>query len=66
MKNVIRAIVWAAILTWPGVETYRWWAAEQDLASRRKVETRVLSNLAAAKQSAAQQQMAAQTKPEPH
>ena len=66
MKNVVRAIVWVAILAWPGVETYRWYAAEQDLAARRKVETRVLQNLAAAKQSAAQQQMAAQTKPEPH
>ena len=64
MKNVIRAIVWAAILAWPGVETYRWYAAGQDLAARRKVEAKVLQNLAAAKQSAVQ--MAAQTKPEPH
>jgi len=63
MKNVIRTIVWAAILAWPGVETYRWYAAEQDLAARKQVEAKVLQHLAAAKQGAAQM---AQTTPEQH
>jgi hypothetical protein len=62
MKNVIRAIVWAAILAWPGVHTYRLYVAEQDLAARKQVEVKVLQRLAAAKQAV---QMA-QTTPEQH
>ena len=62
MKNLIRAIVWAAILAWPAVETYKWYSAEQDLTARRQVEAKVLHRLAAARQAAVQM---AQTQPAP-
>jgi hypothetical protein len=63
MKNLIRILVLAAIFAWPAVETYRWYAAEQDLAARKQVEVKVMRNLAAAKQKNVQM---AQTAPEPH
>jgi len=62
MKTLIRTLVWTAIIAWPSVETYRWYAAEQDLASRLQVEAKVMHRLAMTKQKV---QMA-QTAPEPH
>ena len=40
-KNCLRAVVLAAICAWPGVETYRYAVARQQLEANQKVEQRV-------------------------
>ncbi len=62
MKNLIRTLVVVALFAWPAVETYRWYAAEQDLAARKQIESKVLQRLALAKQKG----QVAQAAPEPH
>ena len=49
-KNLIRAVVLAALCVWPGVEMYRLYAAKQDLASRLQVESKVNLRLAMTRQ----------------
>src|SRR2546428_3018879 len=49
-KNLIRAVVLAALCVWPGVEMYRLYAAKQDLAARLQVESRVNLRLAMTRQ----------------
>src|SRR5438876_9121586 len=49
-KNLIRAVVLAALCAWPGVEMYRLYAAKQDLASRLQVESKVTLRLAMTRQ----------------
>jgi hypothetical protein len=45
-KNFIRIIVVAALLAWPGVETYRWWVARQQLTASVALQERVAVKLA--------------------
>jgi len=49
-KNLVRAVVLAALFAWPAVETYRLYAARLDLASRKTLESKVTQRLAMAKQ----------------
>ena len=49
-KNVIRIVVLVALMVWPGVESYRLYAARQDLATRLQVESKVTLRLAMARQ----------------
>ena len=49
-KNLIRALVLAALFAWPGVEMYRLYAARQDLASRQQIESKVNLRLAMTRQ----------------
>ena len=48
-KNLVRTVVLLGLIAWPGVESYRLWEAQQDLASRQKVEAKVTTRLAMAK-----------------
>ena len=48
-KNLIRLAVAAAIFAWPGVETYRYFAATQKLAASEQLLTKVNTQLAQAK-----------------
>ena len=53
-KNLVRTVVLLAIFAWPAVESLRLWEAQQDLANRQKVETKVTTRLAMAKAKNAQ------------
>ncbi len=60
-KNVVRAVVLLGLMAWPGVETYRLYAARQDLAARLQTESKVTLRLAMARQKT----QVAQTPPKP-
>ena len=49
-KNLVRAVVLAALCAWPGVEMYRLYSAKQDLAARLQVESKVNLRLAMTRQ----------------
>ena len=49
-KNLVRAVVLAALFACPGVEMYRLYAAKQDLAARLQVESKVNLRLAMTRQ----------------
>jgi regulatory protein YycH of two-component signal transduction system YycFG len=53
-KNLVRTVVLFGLVAWPAVESYRLWEAQQDLASRQKVEAKVTTRLAMAKAKNAQ------------
>ena len=53
-KNLVRTVVLLGLVAWPAVESYRLWEAQQDLASRIKVESKVTTRLAMAKAKNAQ------------
>ncbi len=48
-KNLIRLLVAAAIFAWPGVETYRYFVATQQLADSEALLTKVNTQVAQAK-----------------
>jgi hypothetical protein len=45
-KNCIRTLVVAALIAWPAVETYRLYAANQELAASNKLQQTVSAKLA--------------------
>jgi hypothetical protein len=45
-KNCIRIAVLVALVAWPAVETYRLYAANQDLVASRKLQQSVSTRLA--------------------
>ena len=51
MKNkaVIRLIVFAAIFTWPAVESYRYYVARQQLAASEQLHANVTAQVAQAR-----------------
>ena len=53
-KNLVRTVVLLALVAWPAVESFRLWEAQQDLASRQKVEAKVSTRLAMTKAKNAQ------------
>ena len=53
-KNLVRTVVLLGLVAWPAVESYRLWEAQQDLASRIKVESKMTTRLAMAKAKNAQ------------
>ncbi len=63
-KNWIRTIVAVGLITWPGVETYRYLAAKQDLEAALQRQERVAFRIAQARQAqAAKEQKAAPLMP---
>jgi hypothetical protein len=48
--NLLRVMVYGALIAWPTVESYRLYAAKQDLASRQQVEAKVTQRLAMTRQ----------------
>jgi hypothetical protein len=48
-KNLIRVVVAVALFAWPGVETYRYFLATQNLAATEQLLGQVQTQLAQAK-----------------
>jgi hypothetical protein len=60
-KNWIRLVVASALLAWPGVETYRYYVATQQLAAATQLQESVTMKVAQLKAA----RMAQPTKPGP-